>query len=119
MQVVAELMPYSGGLKRNIVQCLDDFNIPLKLSHTVVDIKGRERVEGITLAQVDEHNKPIEGTEEFYECDTLLLSCGLIPENEISKTAGVELNPVTSGPVVNESLETNVPGVFACYCCFL
>lgn len=86
----------------------------LKLSHTVVDIKGRERVEGITLAQVDEHNKPIEGTEEFYECDTLLLSCGLIPENEISKTAGVELNPVTSGPVVNESLETNVPGVFAC-----
>ena len=111
---VAELMPYSGGLKRNIVQCLDDFNIPLKLSHTVVDIKGRERVEGITLAQVDEHNKPIEGTEEFYECDTLLLSCGLIPENEISKTAGVELNPVTSGPVVNESLETNVPGVFAC-----
>ena len=114
VQVVAELMPYSGGLKRNIVQCLDDFNIPLKLSHTVVDIKGRERVEGITLAQVDEHNKPIEGTEEFYECDTLLLSCGLIPENEISKTAGVELNPVTSGPVVNESLETNVPGVFAC-----
>lgn len=113
-EVVAELMPYSGGLKRNIVQCLDDFNIPLKLSHTVVDIKGRERVEGITLAQVDEHNKPIEGTEEFYECDTLLLSCGLIPENEISKTAGVELNPVTSGPVVNESLETNVPGVFAC-----
>lgn len=91
MQVVAELMPYSGGLKRNIVQCLDDFGIPLKLSHTVVDIKGRERVEGITLAQVDEHNKPIEGTEEFYECDTLLLSCGLIPENEISKTAGVEL----------------------------
>ena len=114
VQVVAELMPYSGGLKRNIVQCLDDFNIPLKLSHTVVDIKGRERVEGITLAQVDEHNKPIEGTEEFYECDTLLLSCGLIPENEISKTAGVELNPVTSGPVVNERLETNVPGVFAC-----
>jgi len=114
VQVVAELMPYSGGLKRNIVQCLDDFGIPLKLSHTVVDIKGRERVEGITLAQVDEHNKPIEGTEEFYECDTLLLSCGLIPENEISKTAGVELNPVTSGPVVNESLETNVPGVFAC-----
>ena len=103
VQVVAELMPYSGGLKRNIVQC-----------HTVVDIKGRERVEGITLAQVDKHNKPIEGTEEFYECDTLLLSCGLIPENEISKTAGVELNPVTSGPVVNESLETNVPGVFAC-----
>ena len=114
VQVVAELMPYSGGLKRNIVQCLDDFGIPLKLSHTVVDVKGKERVEGITLAQVDEHNKPIPGTEEFYECDTLLLSCGLIPENEISKSIGVELNPITNGPVVNESLETNIPGVFAC-----
>ena len=114
VQVVAELMPYSGGLKRNIVQCLDDFGIPLKLSHTVVDIKGKERVEGITLAQVDEHNKPIPGTEEDYECDTLLLSCGLIPENEISRSMGVELNPVTSGPSVNESLETNIPGVFAC-----
>ena len=115
VQVVAELMPYSGGLKRNIVQCLDDFKIPLKLSHTVVDIKGRERVEGVTLAQVDEHNEAyLREQREFYECDTLLLSCGLIPENEISKTAGVELNPVTSGPVVNESLETNVPGVFAC-----
>ena len=107
-------MPYSGGLKRNIVQCLDDFGIPLKLSHTVVDIRGKERVEGITLAQVDEHNKPIPGTEEDYECDTLLLSCGLIPENEISRSMGVELNPVTSGPSVNESLETNIPGVFAC-----
>ena len=114
VQVVAELMPYSGGLKRNIVQCLDDFGIPLKLSHTVVDIRGKERVEGITLAQVDEHNKPIPGTEEDYECDTLLLSCGLIPENEISRSMGVELNPVTSGPSVNESLETNIPGVFAC-----
>ena len=114
VQVVAELMPYSGGLKRNIVQCLDDFGIPLKLSHTVIDVKGKERVEGITLAKVDEHNKPIPGTEEYYECDTLLLSCGLIPENEISKSIGVELNPVTSGPVVNESLETNIQGVFAC-----
>ena len=114
VQVVAELMPYSGGLKRNIVQCLDDFGIPLKLSHTVIDVKGKERVEGITLAKVDEHNKPIPGTEEYYECDTLLLSCGLIPENEISKSIGVELNPVTSGPVVNESLETNMEGVFAC-----
>ena len=112
VKVVAELMPYSGGLKRNIVQCLDDFGIPLKLSHTVVDIRGKERVEGITLAQVDEHNKPIPGTEEDYECDTLLLSCGLIPENEISRSMGVELNPVTSGPSVNESLETNIPGVF-------
>ena len=114
VQVVAELMPYSGGLKRNIVQCLDDFNIPLKLSHTVVDIKGSKRVEGITLAQVDENRRPIPGTEEYYECDTLLLSCGLIPENELSSQMGVELNPVTSGPRVNESLETNIEGVFAC-----
>lgn len=114
VKVVAELMPYSGGLKRNIVQCLNDFNIPLKLSHTVVDIKGKERVEGITLAEVDSNSKPIPGTEEFYECDTLLLSCGLIPENELSRGMGVEINPVTSGPFVNESLETNIPGVFAC-----
>ena len=114
VKVVAELMPYSGGLKRNIVQCLDDFGIPLKLSHTVVDIKGKKRVEGVTLAKVDEKRRPIPGTEEFYECDTLLLSYGLIPENEISSQMGVELNPVTSGPVVNESLETNVEGVFAC-----
>ena len=114
VQVVAELLPYSGGLKRNIVQCLDDFGIPLKLSHTVVNIEGRERVEGITLAQVDENRRPIPGTEEHYKCDTLLLSCGLIPENELSRGAGVALNPVTSGPLVDESLETSVPGVFAC-----
>lgn len=114
VQVVAELMPYSGGLKRNIVQCLDDYDIPLKLSHTVIDIKGKKRVEGVTLARVDENRRPIPGTEEYYECDTLLLSCGLIPENELSSQMGVELNPVTSGPVVNESLETNVEGVFAC-----
>lgn len=114
VEVVAELMPYSGGLKRNIVQCLDDYGIPLKLSHTVVEIRGKERVEGITLAQVDAHSKPIPGTEKDYECDTLLLSCGLIPENEISRTMGVEINPITSGPTVNESLETNLPGVFAC-----
>lgn len=114
VKVVAELMPYSGGLKRNIVQCLNDFDIPLKLSHTVVDIKGKERVEGITIAQVDEKSRPIPGTEEFYECDTLLLSCGLIPENELSRGMGVDINPVTSGPSVNESLETNIPGVFAC-----
>ncbi len=114
VKVVAELMPYSGGLQRNIVQCLEDFQIPLKLSHTVVDIQGKERVTGITLAQVDENRKPIPGTEEFYSCDTLLLSCGLIPENELSGNMGVELSRITSGPVVNESLETNVPGVFAC-----
>ena len=114
VKVVAELMPYSGGLKRNIVQCLDDFGIPLKLSHTVVDIRGKERVEGVTLAEVDEHGKPISGTEEEYSCDTLLLSVGLIPENELSRGMGVKLNPVTSGPGVNESLETNIEGVFAC-----
>ena len=114
VKVVAELMPYSGGLKRNIVQCLDDFGIPLKLSHTVVDIKGKERVESVTLAQVDENRKPIPGAEEEYTCDTLLLSVGLIPENELSDKLGVQLHPVTGGPVVNESLETNIEGVFAC-----
>ena len=114
VEVVAELMPYSGGLKRNIVQCLDDFGIPLKLSHTVVDIRGKERVEAVTIAQVGPDRKPVPGTEETYECDTLLLSCGLIPENELSGQLGVKLSGVTSGPVVNESLETSVPGVFAC-----
>ncbi len=114
VKVVAELLPYSGGLKRNIVQCLDDFGIPLKLSHTVVDIDGKDRVKGVTLAQVDENRRPIPGTEEYYSCDTLLLSCGLIPENEISRALGVEMSPVTSGPLVNECLETNVEGVFAC-----
>ena len=112
VKLVAELMPYSGGLKRNIVQCLDDFGIPLKLSHTVVDIQGKERVEGITLARV-ENGKPVPGTEEHYDCDTLLLSCGLLPENELSRAAGVALSPITSGPLVNESLETSIPGVFA------
>ena len=105
VKVVAELMPYSGGLKRNIVQCLDDFGIPLKLSHTVVDIKGKERLEGVTIAEVDGNGKPIPGTEEEYSCDTLLLSVGLIPENELSRGMGVEMSRVTSGPVVN---------VFAC-----
>lgn len=114
VKVVAELMPYSGGLKRNIVQCLDDYGIPLKLSHTIIDIKGKERLEGVILAQVDERGTPIKGTEEEYSCDTLLLSVGLIPENELSGGMGVEMNPVTSGPVVNESLETNLEGVFAC-----
>ena len=112
VQVVAELMPYSGGLKRNIVQCLDDFGIPLKLSHTVVDIQGKERVEGVTLARV-ENGRPVPGTEETYACDTLLLSCGLIPENELTRQAGAAMNPVTNGPLVNESLETSIPGVFA------
>ncbi len=111
---VAELQPYSGGLKRNIVQCLNDYDIPLKLSHTVVDIRGRERVTDVTIAEVGPDLRPIPGTEEDYECDTLLLSVGLLPENELSRAVGVELAPVTGGPIVNESLETNIPGVFAC-----
>ena len=114
VNVVAELMPYSGGLKRNIVQCLDDYGIPLKLSHTVVKIHGKKRVEGVTLAQVDAQAKPIPGTEEFYPCDTLLLSVGLLPENELSRQAEVPLSPVTNGPIVDENLETEVPGIFAC-----
>lgn len=114
VKVVAELQPYSGGLQRNIVQCLEDYDIPLKLSHTVVDIHGRDRVTGVTLAQVDADGKPIQGTQELIPCDTLLLSCGLLPENELSDKLGVTLSPVTGGPEVNESLETNVPGVFAC-----
>ena len=114
VKAVAELMPYSGGLQRNIVQCLEDFNIPLLLSHTVIDIQGKDRVTGITLAQVGPDRKPIPGTEQNIPCDTLLLSCGLIPENELSTKLGVSLSPVTGGPLVNESLETNVPGVFAC-----
>ena len=111
--VVAELMPYSGGLKRNIVQCLNDFDIPLKLSHTVVDIQGRERVTGVTIAAVGPDRKPIPGTEIHYDCDTLLLSCGLLPENELSRGMGVTISPVTNGPIVDESLQTNIPGVFA------
>lgn len=114
VRVVAELQPYSGGLKRNIVQCLDDYGIPLKLSHTVTEIHGKARVTGVTISAVDENLRPIPGTEEFYSCDTLLLSVGLIPENELSAGAGVQLSRVTNGPVVNESLETNVPGIFAC-----
>ena len=114
VKVVAELMPYSGGLKRNLVQCLDDYGIPLKLSHTVVDIEGKERVRGVTLARVDENRRPIPGTEEHYDCDTLLLSVGLIPENELTKGAGVEISPATLGAMVNDRLETSVAGIFAC-----
>jgi len=115
-QVLAcvELMPYSSGLTRNVVQCLDDFNIPLLLSHTVTEIHGRERVEGVTVARVDDQRKPVSGTEQRLDCDTLLFSVGLIPENELSKAAGVELAQTTSGPVVDESLQTSVPGIFAC-----
>ena len=114
VKVVAELMPYSGGLKRNIVQCLNDYDIPLKLSHTVVNIEGKERVTGITLAEVGPDRKPIPGTEEHYTCDTLLLSCGLIPENELTKSVGIAMNGITSGPNVNDQLETNVEGIYAC-----
>lgn len=114
VKAVVELMPYSSGLKRNIVQCLDDFNIPLKLSHTVVNIKGKDRVEGVTIAKVDENRKPIKETEEFISCDTLLLSVGLLPENELSKKAEVNLSKVTGGPEVNESMQTNIDGIFAC-----
>lgn len=109
-----ELMPYSSGLNRNIVQCLEDYDIPLLLSHTVVDIQGRERLSGVTVAQVDESRRPIPGTEKQFDCDTLLLSVGLIPENELSLSAGVHLSSATSGPEVDNSLQTNVPGIFAC-----
>lgn len=109
-----ELMPYSSGLNRNIVQCLQDYDIPLLLSHTVVDIQGRERLTGVTVAQVDEDRKPIPGSEKQFDCDTLLLSVGLIPENELSISAGVRLSAATSGPEVDNSLQTNVPGIFAC-----
>jgi sarcosine oxidase subunit alpha len=109
-----ELMPFSSGLTRNVVQCLDDFGIPLMLGHTVTEIHGRERVEGVTVAQVDGQRRPVPGTERRFDCDTLLLSVGLIPENELSKAAGVELASATAGPVVDESLQTGVPGIFAC-----
>lgn len=114
VKAVIELMPYSGGLKRNIVQCLDDFGIPLKLAHTITDIKGKDRIEGVTVAKVDESRKPIPGTEEYISCDTLLLSVGLLPENELSRQSQVTLSSITGGPEVNESLQTNIEGIFAC-----
>lgn len=114
VKAVCELMPYSGGLKRNIVQCLDDFDIPLLLSHTVIDIKGKERVSSVVIAEVDGSLKPIPGTEQEIKCDTLLLSCGLIPENELSRAADIKIDPATNGPIVNESFETSVQGIFAC-----
>lgn len=114
VKAVTELLPFSGGLTRNIVQCLQDFNIPLLLSHTVIDIKGLNRVEGVVIAGVDEKRRPIQGTEQYIECDTLLLSVGLIPENELSKKAGIDIDLVTRGPIVNEAMETSVEGIFAC-----
>lgn len=114
VHAVCELMPYSGGLARNIEQCLNDFGIPLKLSHTVVEIHGKERLEGVTIAQVDERRRPIDATREYIPCDTLLLSVGLIPENELSKGAEVELSGITSGAVVDQDRQTSVEGIFAC-----
>ncbi len=114
VKAVCELMPYSGGLARNIEQCLNDFNIPLRLSHTVVNIHGRERLEGVTVARVDENRRPIKESEEYIPCDTLLLSCGLIPENELTKGAGITLDRVTGGAVVDGDRETEIEGVFAC-----
>ncbi len=109
-----ELMPYSSGLNRNIVQCLNDYDIPLYLSHTVIDIQGKERLTGVTVAEVDAKRQPIPGTEIHFDCDTLLLSVGLIPENELSVGAGVEISPLTSGATVDDQLQTSVPGIFAC-----
>ena len=114
VKAVCELMPYSGGLARNIEQCLNDFNIPLRLSHTVVNIHGKERLEGVTIARVDEYRRPIKESEEYISCDTLLLSCGLIPENELTKSAGITLDRVTGGAAVNGERETEVEGIFAC-----
>ena len=114
VHAVCELMPYSGGLARNIEQCLNDFGIPLKLSHTVIDIHGKERLSGVTIAKVDENRRPIKGTEEYIPCDTLLLSCGLIPENELTRGAGISLDRVTNGAVVDGGRETEIEGVFAC-----
>ena len=114
VEAVCELMPYSGGLARNLVQCLDDYGIPLYLSTTVAEIHGRKRVEGITIAEVDENRRIKEHTRRYIPCDTLLLSCGLIPENELTRSAGVSLDPVTGGACVDENRETDVPGIFAC-----
>ena len=114
VKAVCELMPYSGGLARNIEQCLNDFSIPLKFSHTVVKIHGEKRLTGVTIAAVDENRRPIEGSEEFIECDTLLLSVGLIPENELTRGADIELDSVTGGATVDQNRETDAEGVFAC-----
>lgn len=114
VKAVVEIMDFLAGLTRNKVQCLDDFNIPLKLSHTVTRIVGNERVEGVYVAAVDESKKPISETEEFIPCDTLLLSVGLLPENELTRQAGIEMNPVTNGPSVNQYMQTSAPGIFAC-----
>lgn len=109
-----EVMPYSGGLQRNIVQCLEDFNIPLYLSHTITDIRGKSRVEQVVVSKVDENRRPIPNTEMVFDCDTVLLSVGLIPENELTRDAGIKIDPRTNGALVYENRETSVPGIFAC-----
>ena len=114
VKMVCEIMSCPGGLTRNIVQCLEDYNIPLKLNHTVVNVHGSKRLEGVTIAKVDENKNPIFGTEQYIECDTLLLSVGLIPENDLSVEAEVEIDPITRGPSVNDSMETSIRGIFAC-----
>ena len=114
VKAVVELMPYSNGLNRNIVQCLEDFNIPLLLSHTVVRINGKNRVESVIIAKVDENRNPIPGTEQEIICDTLLISAGLLPDNSLSKKLGIRIDPKTKGAVVNEKMETNIKGIFAC-----
>ena len=114
VKAVVELMPYSNGLNRNIVQCLEDYDIPLFLSHTIVEIKGKKRLEEVIIAKVDDNKKPIKGTEKVFKCDTLLLSVGLIPENELSYKAGIKGDSRTNGLIVNESMETSMEGVFAC-----
>ena len=114
VKAVCELMPYSGGLARNIEQCLNDFGIPLMLSHTVVQIHGKDRVTGVTIAKVDERRNPIKETEQYIACDTLLLSCGLLPENELTKGAGITMDRITGGAVTDQSRQTSIPGVFAC-----
>ena len=114
VEAVCEVMPYSGGLTRNIVQCLEDFGIPLYLSTTVVQIHGDKRLEGVTIAQVDERRQPIEETKRYIPCDTLLLSVGLIPENELTRAAGIPIDPITNGALVDENCQTQVPGIFAC-----
>lgn len=114
VEAVVEMLPYPGGLDRNVVQCLEDFNIPLLLQHTVTFVHGADRVEAVTTAKLDGNGRPIPGTERMMECDTLILSVGLIPENELSEAAGIALDPATGGPIVNEHMETSVQGIFAC-----
>lgn len=114
VEAVCEIMPYSGGLTRNIVQCLEDYNIPLYLSTTVAEIHGKQRLEGVTIAQVGPDRRPIEETKRYIPCDTLLLSVGLIPENELTRTAGIPIDPITNGAVVDENRQTAIPGIFAC-----